>query len=234
MGEELKALEDLTKLNNTLNKDEPIEVPCVLDTTWPEFVMSHFIDTELDNGYPKVDGLRRVAEKLLGPIIVSEARVIQCPDHSNDFQATAEYKIIIDTKEGERIYVDAADANWRNVSNGYDKFAVAVAVTRAEARALRKALKLKTVAAEELGGVNEDTGPKITPNQLNMLDLMCRRLNVDVKKILTGAAKKANRKSAEDLSQAEASLVLNYLGKVQAGEGKVEESMLGYNSEWRN
>ena len=47
------------------------DAPAMTDPEWNDYVMSMFTDKEMYNGNPLVNGLRRVAEVVLGPIVYS-------------------------------------------------------------------------------------------------------------------------------------------------------------------
>ena len=47
------------------------DAPSMTDPKWNDYVMSMFTEKEMYNGNPLVNGLRRVAEVVLGPIVYS-------------------------------------------------------------------------------------------------------------------------------------------------------------------
>src|SRR5690349_16712974 len=75
-------------------EDDYVE-PEMDDPKWTAHVMKHILPDELFDGYPVVDGLRRVATKLLGPIISSKPKTVQAPSSSNGFCATVEWELVI-------------------------------------------------------------------------------------------------------------------------------------------
>ena len=100
----------------------------------------------------------------------------------------------IDT-EFKKITVNgAADVYWGNCDKIYRNHPIAVAETRAEGRALRRGLKLrKVVAAEEIAKEVEDidgnTVSKITNNQINFIDVLGKRLNINITSLLDSESK---------------------------------------------
>lgn len=221
-----------TTVNAKSTQDSPVDITSPL---WHEFVMSKFVENELDHGYPKVDGLRRVTELLMGDITDSYVEIVQCPSPDNERRATAVYHITIqseqDTKRVLRNYSDAADSYGGN-TKVYDRYPVAIATTRAEARTLRKALKLKTIAAEEREDF--DNVPKVSDSQLNYVNLLCQRLNVNVLALLSGFSKKFKCKLYQEIPYDKVSEVMSYLNKVQTNTETPPEKIVGYDPNWRN
>ncbi len=132
-------------------------VPLMEDADWSDYVLKQFEEDETIDGNPTVDGLRRVARKLLGSIVQSICNVISAPNLANEWAATVEHTIVINWKREvdgyseQRVFTEVADVNPFNCDAEFRRFASSTASTRAEARALRKALMLKrVVAAEEI------------------------------------------------------------------------------------
>ena len=128
-------------------------------------------------------------------------------------------------------------------------FAVAIASTRAEARALRKVLKIKGVAAEELtkkdtakivrdlsqqksstGGEYEDQG-RMSDAQYNFIDVKCKQLNVDGRKLFKDVFKVDNNRK---ISKKVASDIIDVLNDYQQNKSTIPSELKGYNQEWRN
>jgi hypothetical protein len=128
-------------------------------------------------------------------------------------------------------------------------YAVAIASTRAEARALRKALKIKGVAAEELtkkdtakivrdiskqtnstGGDYDDQG-RMSDAQSNFIDIKCKQLNVDGGKLFKEVFNvDHNRK----VSKKVASDIIDRLNEYQRDKSSIPSNITGYNEEWRS
>ena len=64
-----------------------------LSLSWHPFVMSLLDETELNEGYPKADGLRRVGELLLGDIIDSKPIEVFPVNGNSLGRATVSYSI---------------------------------------------------------------------------------------------------------------------------------------------
>lgn len=212
--------------------------PKITDPEWHDYVMGHFQEEELFQGYPKADGLRRVAELLLGPIIRSESYVRQSPrlSHGGVMDvAVAEHTIEINDLQinEKRIITDAADVWFGNIDPLFSKFPTAVAATRAEGRALRKALRLKTVAAEELMDISSfdiNTKGKITDTQINFVNILCHRNEINVMKFVNSGSKKYN--NIEEVGFETAAKMVSHLTDLQSS-GAIPENLKGYDPNWR-
>lgn len=120
----------------------------ITDVEWNDYVLSNFNDNEMFDGRPLCAGLRRVAELLLGRIVVSRPTQIFPPTSGDEIgRATVVWEVVF---EDGSIFSDVADAWEGNTDDTFCVFNTATAATRAEGRALRKALRIKTVAAEEM------------------------------------------------------------------------------------
>ena len=131
----------------------------------------------------------------------------------------------------------AADVYWGNCDKIYRNHPVAVAETRAEGRALRRGLKLrKVVAAEEIVEDMDDhpdgnSVNKITNNQINFIDVIGQRINIDIKKLL-----KLNNMESENvysLQHEDAVSIIRLLSRYQQSVSEIPENILGYSSEWK-
>jgi hypothetical protein len=131
----------------------------------------------------------------------------------------------------------AADVYWGNCDKIYRNHPTAVAETRAEGRALRRALKLrKVVAAEEIAKDIEDhpdenSVSKITNNQINFIDVMAKRLNINITKLLENNA--LEFKNIYVLSHEDAVSIIRLLSSYQQNIGNISDDLLGYNNEWK-
>lgn len=211
-----------------VQEDSPMEVrPQMGDLEWQDYVMKHFDETELWNGYPTVDGLARVVVKLLGPILDSHSHGIQSPTYllkpDGNFLITpsvVEHHIkigwVMDGFDGQslsghivRHFTGVAEVNFMNTTAEFLKHGMAVCSTKAEGRALRKALMLKKPCAEEMrdapvhepekpkvavadnassddvfADVTGDENKKIDASQKNFIKLFMERTGIDLPKYL--------------------------------------------------
>lgn len=209
---------------------------------WPAWVMTHFTEDELADGNPTTDGLRRVAEKVLGPILYSKAIVYQSPSCLNGFHACVGHEVTIlwmhpdpGMAEHERVFSDVADVYPGNLPDKrFARFASATAATRAEGRALRKALRLKRViAAEEASSIPiEDAGldGKITKSQISFINTICSRINVNVLALL----KYFGKENIEEVDSSTAARIEQKLSDLQGNLKNIPSNIIGYDKNWRN
>jgi hypothetical protein len=216
------------------------------DLGWTDYVLSLLSDDEKIKGNPTTDGLRRIFEKALNcRVIASQTKLAQTPDINNEKRASAIHSITYrlnpheeDTLGLNTVSVDgAADVYWGNCDKIFRNHPVAVAETRAEGRALRRALKLrKVVAAEEMAEEIDDhpdanSVNKITNNQINFIDVIGQRLNIDIKKLL-----KANGLESDNvysLQHENAVDIIRLLSRYQQNISDIPSDILGYSNEWK-
>ena len=194
---------------------------------WNEHVLSLFDDRELYEGRPLCAGLRRVAELLLGRIVSSRPTQVFAPTGGDEIgRATVVWEI------------------------AFCVFNTATAATRAEGRALRKALRLKTVAAEEMTKKNTasivrsisqtkqvategeyDDSQRMTDPQANFIDVKCKQLGLSVADFFKEVFD-VNVKRKVDKGQASAAI--QKLNDFQQDKSLIPDSITAYLSDWRN
>jgi hypothetical protein len=248
-GENMFEVDVVDQNNVVISKST---TPIYGSKEWHEFIMSKFDDGELFDGNPTCAGLRRIVEDVLGPIISSgPCQVFPSQDANGPGRATVVYEIVIDWNgTGEyRTFKEVADVWHGNTDDLFCAHPVATASTRAEGRALRKALKVRCLAAEELAKkdiaaivrqtVKMDaptTGEisdrdKISSAQINFLDNKCKQLNINVMNFINmGDTKYSN---INTMTKKVASEMLTKLNEHQTGEKVLPESVRGYDKNWR-
>jgi len=102
---------------------------------------------------------------------------------------------------------------------------------------LRRGLKLrKVVAAEEIAKEVEDLDGnnvnKITDNQLNFIDVLSNRLDINVKSLVSNL--KIENENIFGLAHDEAVSIIRRLSELQQNVNDIPESLMGYDSNWRN
>jgi hypothetical protein len=195
MSKDKKNVEEVFEEVGTDAMDTTIEqlIPGFGTENWQEYVMRQFKESELDRGAPKADGLRRVLQLLIGPIIEEDIPYISPPNKDNNFTTTLTARVcVIVTNENHPlykqkiIYTDIADTNQFNTDKPYHKYPSATSCTRAQGRIFRKMLGLSNVyAAEEVSeNAEKDTewsiDEPINDSQITVIDTMCKRLNLSV------------------------------------------------------
>jgi len=172
---------------------------------WHDYVMTHFSESELIDGkYPTVVGLRRVSQLLLGPIISSGPTSVVAPTAQDKpgratctFLVTFLWTLDGFHNNGIREFSACAGAYPGSVDDEFIIFPEAIAETRAEVRALRRALNLKIVGYDELtnkkgsdalkensssGEWKEDS--PVNDTQINFIKKRCEQLGINVGKFL--------------------------------------------------
>jgi hypothetical protein len=226
-------------------KEETIK-PKIHDIAWTDYVLGLLSDDEKINGNPTTDGLRRIFEIALDcRVIGSQTSVVQSPDPNNEKRATVVHSVTYclnnreaDTDVLNTLSVDgAADVYWGNCDKVYRNHPVAVAETRAEGRALRRALRLrKVVAAEELSkeiedDPNGDNVNKISNNQLNFIDVLSKRLDINVYKMLEQLG--YTDKNVYNIEHSVAINIIKTLSSYQQDPSIINDNIVGYDPNWK-
>jgi hypothetical protein len=216
------------------------------DLEWNDYVLGLLSEDEKISGNPTTDGLRRIFEIVLDcRLISSTSSVVQSPSPDNEKRATVvhslTYRLNPSSPDPECINtltVDgSADVYWGNCDKVYRNHPVAVAETRAEGRALRRALRLrKVVAAEELATNIEDdptgdTVNKISNTQINFIDVMSKRLDINTKELIKDLG--YDNKNIKNLMHNEAVSIIRELSKHQQNVDGIADSLKGYYEEWK-
>tara|TARA_R100000005_G_C4997919_1_gene204635 strand:+ start:2018 stop:2713 length:696 start_codon:yes stop_codon:yes gene_type:complete len=215
------------------------------DLGWTEYVLELLSDDEKIKGNPTTDGLRRIFEIALNcTVINSESTVEQTPDLNNGNRGTVVHSLTYVLKDKDvpaeiktRTVNGAADVYWGNCDKIFRNHPIAVAETRAEGRALRRGLRLrKVVAAEELASEIEDdidgtTVGKISDNQINFVDVLCKRL--DINALTLAEHMELNNANMRDLTHKEGVSIIRQLSGYQQDTDSVPEFIKGYTEEWR-
>jgi hypothetical protein len=243
MPEESTVDFDVNDLEGVEEVDENIDNDVPMDYThpeWTDYVLTLFTENELAApNRPRVDGLRRVTEDVIGPILSTRSDVLQVPNTENERRATVKVSLAIDYGDCVREIDGVADVYWGNTDKPYRNHPVATAETRAEARALRRALRLSSnvVAHEEIGGVADhdysETEQRekglITPQQIKFLGVMCSRINVNVEKFVK---KFHSVDKITELTHADSLELQKTLSEYQQDADAIPEEIIEYNDNW--
>jgi hypothetical protein len=206
------------------SKPDMEELPDYNAVEWQDYVMSFFTDEELVDGRPTCVGLRRVAELLLGEVAFSKP--VDC--NSQQGIAWVRWEMGIYFRMGTpnyhdfniqelplRIFGACADANFDNTKNPYNNYLTAVADTRAEARCLRKALRIEVIAAEEVSTDDDTNNKDMKITQLSAITRQCNRLEILPKDVY------AVLDFTEPLSYADAAVVVRTLREYLANPDSI-------------
>ena len=245
MEELFEGLETVQDVNTSVTDVVQNDGPDPTSPEWNDYILSLFEKNEMYDGRPLCHGLRRVAELVLGRIVSSRPTQIFAPQGGNEIgRATVVWELVF--QDGS-LFSDVADCWEGNTDDAFCVFNTATAATRAEGRALRKALRLRTVAAEEMTSkdtatvarslsqtkavVQEefDDNRKMTPNQANLLNKMGSQYNIDLTKMFK---LRLNTNPAR-LTVNTASDGIKLLQKYQADTSTIPDDILGFNEEWR-
>jgi|MDTC01.3.fsa_nt_gb hypothetical protein len=228
--------------------------PSVTSPEWNDYVLGLFEDNEMYDGRPLCAGLRRVAELLLGQIVSSKPTQVFPPMGGNEIgRATVIWELVF---SNGMTFSDVADSWEGNTDDTFCVFNTATAATRAEGRALRKALRLKTVAAEEMTKKNtasivrsisqtkemENTEGEYEDNsrmsdaQANFINVKCdpseaKGLNIDVIKFFKQVFDVNVKRK---VTKGQASDAIKKLNAYQKNKNSIPEGISGYNPDWRN
>ena len=194
--------------------------PRVGTKDWQKYVMSQFDEGELQDGNPTVDALRRVTDILYGPFSV-ESKIEQTPNESNRWGACVTVNISFGSNQQEKRDSSGSAFVWyKNTEITFARHPVATAETRAEGRALRKALRLtKVLSAEEKPDedqleqyTQDEINKKPIPQDLvNSLQVMAKRANVDLESAVKSYGYKIE--SINDLTQLDGQQVAERIGR---------------------
>lgn len=217
--------------------------PTINDIEWTDYVLEMLSEDEKIKGNPTTDGLRRIFEIAMDcTLTVSQSEVCQAPDPNNGQRATVVHSLTyvlndpkLDDLVKTRTINGAADVYWGNCDKIFRNHPVAVAETRAEGRALRRALKLrKVVAAEELADeiedIDGDNVSKITNNQTNFIDVLCKRMDINPVKCIESMDLPVD---INKLDHSNGVSIIRQLSSYQQDTSAIPETIQGYEEDWK-
>lgn len=209
------------------------------DIEWTDYVLSLLTEDEKIKGNPTTDGLRRVFETATKSRIINcSTRILQCPEPDNGQRATVIVNIQYVNEKEQVFSVDgASDAFWGNTDKLFRNHPVAVAETKAEGRALRRALKLRKVItadeiAEDVEDITGENADRIESSQINFIDNLSVKTNVNTTSLLDFMELDSN--NIKKISHKDAVSVVRKLSEFQRDLSNIPENLLGYNPDWRD
>lgn len=212
------------------------------DLEWNDHVLDLLNDDEKIEGNPTTDGLRRIFEMAMEcEIISSLSEVVQSPTIDNEKRATVVHNLSFtlnsDKVKRIRTISGSADVYWGNCDKIYRNHPVAVAETRAEGRALRRALRLrKVVTADEISKEIDDNPDgnsisKISSNQINFIDVLAKRLDINMEKLLESNGH--TDKNIYNIEHSVAVDIIKNLSSYQQNVSNIPENFKGYDINWK-
>lgn len=170
---------------------DPKEPPTQDSPEWTQYVLGKFLPDEVDGKNPRVEGLRRVSQMLIGELLEEGSDLVAVPTEENRFRACAKAWCVFLTPMGrEKRFEALADAHPGNCLEDYATYLVAMAETRAKGRMYRNALCLRrVVAAEEVSKTvasiaEVQPGGAIHEGQITIIRMMSNRHNFSVVEVL--------------------------------------------------
>ncbi len=233
--------EDLTFDEPVADEEEAAEVvPCHTDPEWTKYALGLLIKREKveKDGQiaPRTVGLRRLVALLIGPIVDTDVKVIQCPSPDNDQRATVEVRVTACNGVRDVSSSDAADVVWSNTPSPFCKHPVASASTKAEGRALKRLLGLNCYTAEEMDttdgdAITAESAGGATAHQLVFLEATSRdKLGLNIVKFV--AKYHPDCTNINSLKHGEMLALFEILNSYQGTE--VPEELRGYDDGWRH
>ena len=235
-------VQGLNEVDTTPKNQVDVGAPDRFSPEWSDYALSLFADDEKFNERPKANGLRRVAQLLLGRIVSSTPDNV-FPPTERSRNAAVVWRL--EFANGD-VFGDVADCNEDNTDDAFVAFAFATAATRAEARALRKALGIATASAEEMTtkdtaalvrsaapSAKSSTGEiadadRMSDPQRNLIDIKCKQLDIDPVKFFRECFKiNANGK----ITKKQASPAIEKLNEFQQQADTIPTAIVGY-EEW--
>lgn len=213
---------------------EAQDKPDPLDPNWTQFLLKQLDESEVIEGFPTCDGLRRMFELYIGEITNCLVEPITTPTAGNNratIKCTISYLPFQSRYGGIKNISDISDCHEANTVFPYSLYMTATAATMAEGRCLRKGLRLKTVSREEIAGTNPvssvdaaireaERPERSSDNQRLAIAGVANNLNISLQSMLTfmKTEKVINNVKLDDLSYKEAQDVMRRLTDYERGE----------------
>lgn len=213
--------------------DETTEnfTPYSFTKDWTDYIISFLNEDELDDGKPRCDGLKRLSKELLGehkPELIVHA--------INQGYAAVTYKATF--KKG--VYIGSAECHAGNTDSPFSSYPLATAETRAISRALKNALGLKVITAEETSRKAELSTPAndenrteggITTTQVKFIERTCKNLDLSVKDVVEATIGQVD--NIEELSHGNALKINQVLDEWKRGDNVEGKPTKVYDENWR-
>ena len=242
--QDFEVVEEVVPVYSDDGSNEEEETPTPNDPGWTRYVLKQLNDDELFDGNPTVDGLRRLVNKFIGPIIGFDSHIVQAPSPENDHYASV--KVTLDVWNDERHilmkFSGVGGVGPRNTDDPFARYAESTAETRAEAKALRRVLRLKSsiYCADEVSKVSNvptsllNSSPLneeiFNPTQANAFRALGERANVNIEKLFKKLFDVPLSK--DSISKERAAKVIATLSSLQGG--LPDDDVVGYVDTWES
>lgn len=193
---ETAAISDAIEENVDSVSVEAID-PSLLDFG-DEKIVSLFSENEIDDEYIKIDGLRRVVRKVIGPIIDQNTVITQVNvGKYSGVSATFKISFLCENQNFGPVgnivsYSDCGDCIPEySADQEYGRYMAALAATRAEGRVYRKALGISLLCSEEVTDVplveayaDTPQGPSnATGPQIKAIKVNCEKKGISIEEL---------------------------------------------------
>jgi len=244
-GTTVEVSEEQEKWDKKMKEDQESDTPDYNDVGWSDYVISLLDDSEKFEGRPRVTGLRRICERLLGRVISSTGVL-----NSNSYVynpntgvpiplAVVTYTIVIQLADNTHLEVSGmAESNPVNLDDMFLAYPVACAESRAEGRALKKALHLTCLTADEIPQKNvaeaintlferaEDDSKKFaTKVQIRVITNKCKSCDVDVFKFINSNSRHGPYDKITEVEKEVASLMVDKMNKYENDKSLIPDDI---------
>lgn len=198
---------------------------------WQSYVLSLMEPNEQMDGFPRCFGLRRVAQLLLGPIVSAKASVVNVIPTEQSRAVTISYEVTFDWELTRPVWIDprhyvpslrtfggVADCV-EDTNSPWGRNPAATAETKAMSRALKQALSINVLSAEERVSGYED-GPKegkndapITSQLISFIEAKVNTLKLNLSDVMKEGGLKTT--VLKDLSLEEGRQLFAFINKYQ-------------------
>jgi len=198
-------------------------LPKVTDENWTKFVLDNLRDDEKvveDDGtvYPRCVGLLRFCQEYYGDIMQLEPMPAQLPSPDN-MRAVASAVIVIKRRSDDEVvtFSEIAEADIEQLSDDYKHHLAAIASTRAQSRAVKKAMFLNCYTNEEMMGSKKKGGRSKSKNDPNnsirmlTINTLVDKLRLDKEELLS----KFKIRSWDSIPAKKQEQIIEYLNEVE-------------------
>ncbi|MFN9303042.1 MAG: hypothetical protein ACK6DA_09760 [Candidatus Kapaibacterium sp.] len=207
---------------------ELVEPPSYMDPEWTDYVISQLDESEFWEGIPKLDGLRRLVEKLISPIVRVNVDIKPVIGNSVAIIATATVLL----RNGDE-FSAASDATPSSSPEGFRNRLTALADSRAKSKVYREILRLRNISTtEEVNqSIDTDEHEPIVGSQTILINNLIKDIsNTHKKRIFIGKLIKelfpSQNGDINVLKYSEAGKIIQKLSDFKAKRQDIPDSVL--------